>query len=260
MKTLIWIIVLIPLFIVALSVKWLFFPTVKDAWFAMDRDHLRKVPPGIVVFRPTHFHDNLYKFLVRAPYEHDGRRVFWIMGRDLPLRIALAVAYNVNRATVELPADAPQGHFDFLVTTSDDPTARLQSAIRDKLGLVAQEQTRDTSALAIKIADPGLPGLTVSSPAESSNAEYRKGRVYLTHVKIKSLTDQFERMIGDTPLVDETGLTNFYDFSIPWNGQIGRRSRLQATARATIDKMLGNLGLTLEPVRAPVQVLIVKHL
>lgn len=259
MKKIILIVVLIVVLIAAIGVKMFFFPSIRDNWFAMDRDRLLKVPPGLVVFRPTHFHDNVYRVIVNAPYKHNGHTVRWIMGRDLPLRIAIAVAYNVNRATVVLPADAPTGHFDFLVTTLDDPPARLQAAIRHKLGLVAQKETQETPVLAIKLVDPNLASLAVSGPAENQGVTYRKGELHFTHLQINDLTDEFERVI-DMPVVDETGLTNYYDFSMPWDRQTGERFMLEASSRGTIDKMLNNLGLTLQAANAPVKVLVVKHL
>lgn len=258
MKKIILIVALFILLIAALGVKLLFFPAVKDAWFVMDRDQLLKVPPGLVVFRPTHFHDNIYRVIVTAQYEHDGHAVHWIMGRDLPLRIAIAVAYSVNRATVVLPADAPTAHFDFLVTTLDDPPTRLQAAIRHKLGLVAQKETRDTPVLAIKVIDPNLSHLAGSGPSETPHVRYKKGQLYFTHFQISDLTDTFERKI-DMPVVDETGLTNYYDFSMPWDGDTGRKFSLEVTSRAAIDKMLNNIGLTLQADSAPVEVLVVKH-
>lgn len=253
------IIVLAVLLIAALAVKFFYFPSVKDAWFVMGRDHLLKVPPGLVVFRPTHFHDNVYRTIVGANYEHNGRNVQWYMGRDLPLRIVIAVAYSVNRAKVELPADAPTTHFDFLVTTLDDPPARLQTAIRDKLGLVAREETRDTPVLAIRLTDPGVNRLAASDPGGKTHVNYKKGELHFTHVQISELVGPFQRAM-DIPVVDQTGLTNYYDFSIPWNGAMGRQFSFEATSRAAIEKMLNPIGLTLQSDNAPLEMLVVKHL
>jgi uncharacterized protein (TIGR03435 family) len=175
------------------------------------------------------------------------------------LRVAIAVAYNVNRATVVLPTNASVNHFDFLVTTADDPPARLQAAIRHKLGLVAQKETLDTPVLAIKIMDPYLRNLTVSDPTEDPDVTWRKGELHFTHLQINDLTDTFERAI-DMPLVDETGLTNFYDFSVLWGAGMYNRYMFEATSRATIEKMFNNIGLTLQTDNAPVEVLVVKHL
>jgi beta-lactamase regulating signal transducer with metallopeptidase domain len=67
-----------------------------DVWFVMNRNNLLKVPPGLVIFRPTHFYDNIYKNIISAPYAHNGHEVRWVMGRDLPLRVAIAVAYKLT--------------------------------------------------------------------------------------------------------------------------------------------------------------------
>jgi uncharacterized protein (TIGR03435 family) len=50
------------------------------------------------------------------------------------------------------------------------------------------------------------------------------------------------------PTVDETGLTNFYDFR--WN--------FQSSDRSTIDKQLAALGLGLEPTNQMLNMLVVE--
>jgi uncharacterized protein (TIGR03435 family) len=259
MKKIITIVTLLVLVSTAICMKLFFFPSVKDGWFAMNRDHLLKVPPGLVVFRPTHFHDNTYRIIVTATYKHDGHVVHWIMGRDLPLRIAIAVAYSVNRATVVLPSYAPTNHFDFLITAVDDPPARLQSAIRRELGLVAHKETRETAVLAIKVADPYRSSLTLSDPAEEPGVKIANQKLCFTHVQINDLTDSFERAT-DIPVIDETELTNFYDFSVPWDTKTERQLTFSASSRAAIDKMLNAIGLKLEADNAEVDLLLVTHL
>lgn len=258
MKKIILVVALLALVIAALAVKWLFFPSVKDAWFAMDRNRLLKVPPGLVVFRPTHFHDNMYRTIITANDNHTGHEVEWFMGRDLPLRIAVAVAYKVNRATVVLPPDAPSGHFDFLVTTLDDAQVRLQAAIRHRLGLVGQSETRDTPVLAVQVMDPTLSELTPSGPDEKPGIRFKKGKLYFTHARLRWLIQPFEREM-DLPVVDETGLTNDYDFSMPWNEEMRNQFMLEASSRGAIEKMLNAIGLTLQETNAEVEMLVVKH-
>lgn len=243
----------------AVFVKLHYFPSVKDAWFEMNRGHLLKVPAGLVVFRPTHFHDNIYRIIVAADYHHNGRDVEWFLGRDLPLRIAMAVAYKVNRAFVLLPPDAPKNHFDFLATTLGDPQVDLQSAIRHRLGLVGQSEMRDTPVLAIEVMDPSLGNLSVSDPSEKFGMALRKGKIYFRHAHIQGLIQPFEREM-DMPLVDETGLTNAYNFSVPWNGEMRSQFMLEASSRGVIEKMLNAIGLTLRATNAPVQMLVVKHI
>jgi uncharacterized protein (TIGR03435 family) len=253
------IILLVAVFVaLILGAVCVFFPFTKDAWFAMDQQRLLQVPPGRVVLRPTHFSDNPGKIVVYAAYQNNDREVRWIMGRNLPLRVAFATAYDVNRANVLLPPDAPTNNFDFLVTTLDPPKEHLKVALLHKLGLVAQRETQDTDVLAIKIMNPSLPGLTVSDPGRKANAHFNQGKIYFTHVRIRALTDFFERTL-EIPVVDKSGLTNFYNFSMAWDPQTRNLLRSEATSRAAMDNIFNSWGLTLQPDTASVDMLVVKH-
>ncbi len=120
-----------------------------------------------------------------------------------------------------MPVDPPKGNFDFLVTVPKDPEAHLQSAIRRKLGYIAQPETRDTSVLALKVEDPNSSGLKVST-AKSDNLAEKNGRLYFTHQRLTTITDGLEGILK-TPMVDKTGLTNFYDFSLVWDAKTAQQ-------------------------------------
>ena len=61
------------------------------------------------------------------------------------------------------------------------------------------------------------------------------------------------------PVVDETGLTNFYDFSIPWNPRTQQQLPNGGIETAAGNKMLAGLGLELELATAPLEMLDVKN-
>jgi uncharacterized protein (TIGR03435 family) len=247
--------VLISILGAAVVVKLIFFPTVKDAWFTMSQPSLRRVPLGLVIIRPTHFpHSTVRKGVMYAPSEKDFR----VMGRDVPLRDIIAAAYGETPGRVLMPPGAPTNNFDFIVTlVAKDPLGRLKKAIHSKFGYTAEKQTLDTEVLALKVEDPSLPGLTVSPSDEKQNGKVKNGKLYLTHMKLTILTGGFEQILK-TPVVDETGLTNFYDFSVTWNPRFLSSLRNEVTARPTLDKMLAGWGLDLEPDTAPVEMLVVK--
>lgn len=76
-------------------------------------------------------------------------------------------------------------------------------------------------------------------------------------MRLKELTGGFEQVLR-TPVVDETGLSNYYDFSLAWNTQFLMRLRDESTARPAVDKLLGGWGLGLEPDTASLEELVVK--
>jgi uncharacterized protein (TIGR03435 family) len=172
------------------------------------------------------------------------------------VRTKIAAA-QMRAARVVLPPDAPTNHFDFIVTTTD-PWQRLAKALRNKFDYIAQKETRDTSVLALKVENAGFPGMALSSPVEKPNAYYKHGQYYLTHFQLTLLLPDIEQYLK-TPVVDETGLTNYYDFSLPWNIQLVQQLKNEATARPALDKVLATLGLGFEPDTASLEMLVVRR-
>jgi uncharacterized protein (TIGR03435 family) len=99
--------------------------------------------------------------------------------------------------------------------------------------------------------------MALSAEGEREDINYKKGKLYITHMKLKELTGPHEQTLK-TPVVDETGLTNYYDFSLGWNTQFLMQLRDAAAARPAVDKLLGDWGLGLEPDNASLEMLVVK--
>lgn len=247
---------LLALIAVAVMKLWLF-PSIKDAYFAMDARSLQQVPAGLVVVRPTHFPYLRRNGILYARSPQDGGNGPRMMGRNVPLRDVIAAAYNQSPPRVLLPPDAPQGNFDFLVTVAGNQRPRLQAAIRRKLGYVAQVERQDTEVLGLKVVDSSLPGLTVSGADEKENITFNDVKLLFTHLQLTVCADALEQFLK-APMVDKTDLTNFYDFSIAWDSQTRRRLQDDRTARATADQILNDLGLGLKPDMASLEMLVVK--
>ena len=241
----------------AVVVKLIFFPSVKDAYFMINNRSLQRVPAGLVIVRPTHFPSSPQRSSPPGIMETSVKGAQWMVGRNVTFQQLMAIAYNYNPGRIALPFNPPKGNFDFLVTVPKDPQARLQSAIRRRLGYTADVETQDTSVLALKVEDPNSPGLKPSTPGERENTDLRNGRLYFTHQRLTVVTDGLEQMIK-TPVVDETGLTNFYDFSLVWNQQIQQQISSSTMDQATGQKILANWGLGLEPDTASIEMLVVK--
>jgi uncharacterized protein (TIGR03435 family) len=234
-------------------VKLAFFPSIKDANFTMNIRSLQQATANVVIIRLTHFPKSTRNGVINTSSNRNGKSARWMMGRNVPLSDVIATAYGQNPSRVVLPPDAPKGNYDFLVTVADNPEQQLQSAIRRKLGYTAQMETRDSPVLALKVEDPNSQGLTISAAGEKQGEDMKGGKLYLTHMPLSILPGGLERRLK-TPVVDKTGLTNFYDFSIVWNQQMQSGQWDQATAK----KMLDGWGLGLEPDTAPIHMLVVK--
>lgn len=241
----------------AIVVKLAFFPAVADRYFLINQARLRQVPANVVVVRRTHFARGSGKFSPReGVVGANVNGAVRLVGRDVTFQQLIAVAYGSNLARVALPLNPPKDHFDFLVTVPKNPTGSLQLAIRKKLGYTAQREMRDTDVLALKATDPDSPGLQVSA-AGRQNISERNGRLYLTHMQMSTLANLLEQIVR-TPVVDKTGLTSYYDFSLAWDPQTARKIQAGTLDEETGKRILAEWGLTLEPDTASIEMLVVK--
>ncbi len=180
-----------------------------------------------------------------------------MVGINVTFQQLIATAYSYNPGRIVLPANLPKGNYDFLVTVSENPEARLQSAIRRKLGYTAQPETRDTQVLALKVEDANSPGLIISPAGEKQGTDFKNGRLNFKHQKLSILPDGLEQGLKQ-PVVDETGLTNFYDFSLVWDQRIQQQMQNGAFDLDMIKNILDGWGLGLEPDTASLEILVVK--
>lgn len=248
--------VMVLVLAMAVAVKLMFFPAVDDKYFLINQQRLAQAPPGLVIVRPTHFPSSPKKQSPPGTMQTNSKGEIRMVGRNVPFQQLIAIAYSYNPGHITLPPGAPKENFDYLVTVPKDPAARLQAAIRRKLGYTAQVETRDTPVFALKIIDPALPGLKVST-ATQQDISPKNGRLYFTHAQLSIVTDALEGMLK-TPVVDKTGLTNFYDFSLSWDTQTQRLIQGGTLDNETGSKILAEWGLGLEPDTAAMEMLVVK--
>jgi len=242
----------------AVTVKWLFFPAIKDSYFNLNNRTLQLVPSGIVLVRSTHFSPNSRSGVSMVSVRGIGGNTMRMVGRNVSLQKIIALAYGEAEGRVLLPVLAPTNNFDFLVTVRTSPREQLQKAIRRTLGYVAYKENQDTEVLALKVKNGTLPGMTASGEDVPSGVKVKNGRLYFTHMRVQSFTGSLEHMLK-LPVVDQTDLTNYYDFSTAWGTQTQRQLQNDATAQATVVKILSEWGLGLEPDTASVEMLVVKR-
>jgi uncharacterized protein (TIGR03435 family) len=239
-------------------VKVWFFLSVKDAYFALDVRSLKQVPVGTIFVRPTHFAFLRDKGLLRTTASQGSNNVVWLMGRNVSLRDVMAAGYEWDSERVALPPDATTNHFDFLIAgTISNELAGFQKVVRRKLGYSAQKESRNTDVLALKIANPALPALTVSRADEKRGVHFRNEKLYFKQMPLKVLVNVFARFL-ELPMVDKTGATNSYDFTVDWNSKTDQGFEAGTMTRAKVNQLVGALGLKLEPDTASIEMLVVK--
>lgn len=235
-----------------IAVKMIFFPSVDEKFFQTSQTRLRQAPANVAIVRPTHFPKSPTNGMVVANVNGAMRMV----GRNMTFQQLLATAYGYNPGRITLPPAPPNRNFDFLVTVPKDPTGRLQLAIKRKLGFTARREMRDTEVLALKVEDPNSPGLKVSTGG-ATDISARNGRLYLTHMQMANLVNLVEQVLK-MPVVDKTGLTNYYDFSMDWDAQTQQQAEGATMDRQTGRKILAEWGLGLEPDTASIEMLVVE--
>ena len=241
----------------AVAVKLIFFPSVSDAFFQLNESKVRKAPANLVIVRPTHFANARGNGIIITSFQQGGKSVRRVMGRNVTFQELMAMAYGRSASHVALPIGAPKDHYDFLVTVPDDLEQHLQSAVRRKLGYAAEMETRDTQVLALKVENPKADGLKASPDNEKESTDARNGRLYFTHTKLTVVTDGLDGILK-TLVVDKTGLTNNYDFSLVWDAQTQRQIQGGTLDIETAKKILAEWGLGLEPDTASMEMLVVK--
>src|SRR5262249_23543855 len=155
------------------------------------------------------------------------------------------------------PPGAPQGNFDFLVTKAGHVREQLRTAIQKQFGYAAKRETRDMDAFILKVTDVSLPGLKVSADNEDSDINYKSGKLYFTHKPFDYMVDGLSQGL-DKPVLDQTGLTNCYDFSMAWNADIEKAMQHGSINLDGTKKVIGHWGLGLEPTNVSMNVYIVE--
>jgi uncharacterized protein (TIGR03435 family) len=178
-----------------------------------------------------------------------------------------------------------------------DATELLQSLLEDRFKLVVHRETKDLPAYALVVVknglkikelppdpepdasdpDKGKVDVTASSGGRSGTVvSYGKGS-YVTYtlnkleakkVNFASLVDTLGRFV-DRPIVDMTGLTGKYDFTLEYSveelrslvrssgGDASRIPDLGGDPTVSIFSSLEGLGLKLEARKAPVEIIVV---
>jgi uncharacterized protein (TIGR03435 family) len=235
----------------AVVAKGSFYPTVKDSYFELNYFKFRQVPKNLLMVRPTHFTTGTGTF-VTTTSPKPGQNVLRMLGRNVPLEQVMAMAYGGNSARIVPPLLKHSGNFDCLVTVSDHPRERFQAAIKKKLGYTAHWENRDNDVLLLETIAPNPPAFKLSHDP-TGKSYFQSGKYWFFHMRPASIMGYLEDSFKQ-PVLDRTGMTNFYDFSvaISW-----RRND-----EPTLDELkntLGKLGLKLEPATEPVQMLVVEE-
>jgi uncharacterized protein (TIGR03435 family) len=194
--------------------------------------------------------------------------------RNLTLRVIAASAYNLPWSQIAGPSWIDSDRFDIVAKagkplTEDEMRPMLQSLLAERFHFLSHRETRGVDALALLVPKGGHK-MTPSKKNDGS-PESRQDPVRGTVIEGATLAELCENLSHDPdsiPVVDLTGLTGRFDFALNMKKyQDAMHARAMSEPRPTSEAELrlsflqdlisGELGLRLEPRRAPVEFLVI---
>jgi uncharacterized protein (TIGR03435 family) len=157
----------------------------------------------------------------------------------------------------------------------------LQALLAERFRLKAHFETRDAPAYALvvakngakfKAATPGDPypngehdreGKPVLGMQFKFGAGSNHGRLIAQGAPIAQLAQYLSGFLGPAvgrPVLDKTGLTGVYDFTMPILADWGSNREPEDSEASIFTVLQESLGLKLEPARAPVEFLVIDHI
>lgn len=214
---------------------------INNPWFDSDTEELRQLPADLAMLRPTHHRDDYAK--IRHYHENDS--LARTMGRNVTLRQVIGEAYDCSAAHVVLPPDAPKDRFDFLIATAGDAREHLRDLIQSEFHYDVRQDTRSMDVFILKVSDPALPGFAVSAADETSDINYKDGKLCFTREPVDKIVDGLSQGLNRL-VIDQTELTNNYDFSFTWSHDIGKAMENGKWNVDGVRKALATRGLVLD--------------
>jgi len=190
-----------------------------------------------------------------------------LTGTNVPLKRYLIAAWGLKDYQLSAPDWMNDERFDLTATMPagtppHEVLLMLQALLVDRFKLATHRETKELAVYALVVDRNGLK----LKPAEgfgTSVSSSPKRRSMRANVTMKGLAGTLSSLL-DRPVVDMTGLTGGFNINLEWapdempsnpNGNEGRAA--DGDPGPTIYTALHEVGLKLEPRKAPVEVLVV---
>ncbi len=179
-----------------------------------------------------------------------------LIGTGVSAQEVVASAYGFATPTrAVFDAALPTGRFDYIACLpggEETNETALQAEVKEKFGVAARTENRDTDVLFLKAIYPRSSGLKRNDRDYGNALRTTPNGFHGWHESMSNLAYLFEDMAG-VPIIDETGLTNRFDFDLNCN-----RADLENRDWDRVNQALAPLGLQLVPGRQPVEMLVVE--
>ncbi len=198
-----------------------------------------------------------------------------ITATGVPLKYIVRSAYNQTRDqfwfgepawldTAIFDIEAKFDYAEFKDPTDDQRRAMLQALLADRFKLAIHHETRDLPLYALVVAKTG-PKLREAKPEsymrDDSNHVYcRAGLTNFRQCTMAEFADDAAIVGIDRIVVDKTGLIGRYDFELLYERQTTAAATSPGAPPDIFTAIQDQLGLKLQPIRGPVDVLVVDHI
>lgn len=204
----------------------------------------------------------------------DGRRLKTI---NTPVSILIAFAYGIQQKQIVNGPAWMEERFDIdgVPDVEGSPNGQqmrmlVADALVQRFGLKFHHEQKELPVYALSVAKGG-PKLTVTADAPSTPGNFlysAPGRLRVTNSTMKDFCKGMQESAMDKPVVDQTGLTDRYDFLLNWTpdqSQFGGRVRPPAQDDPNAPPSLytalqEQLGLKLESTKANVEAFVVDQI
>jgi uncharacterized protein (TIGR03435 family) len=139
------------------------------------------------------------------------------------LRGILSEAYQVPETRIDAPEWCSKASYDFSVVTPQHEEALrwqlVKQALEAAFHLKLHEEMKETPVYVLRKAEGQEPKLRLATTkGKSSRWTPGKGEVEAMGASVGTVTHVAQFVLGDEVL-DETGLTDRYDFDLKWDGK-----------------------------------------
>ena len=190
---------------------------------------------------------------------------------NLPLKFIVAMAWQVPNDRVDGPSWTETDGFDIIAkpapnATRDAVFAMLQNLLAERFKLTTHREQKPVPVYALVVAKNG-PKLQPSAPDSSRRNPCTRDGLQLTCQSQKSTMGDLAQNLPrwgsmnwfDLPIVDRTGLSGAYDFSLTWTMTRKIDDSVDPPGLSLFDALQEQLGLKLELQKAPVDRIVIDH-
>jgi uncharacterized protein (TIGR03435 family) len=161
----------------------------------------------------------------------------------------------LNNDTWDLSAKLPPN-----MPTEQEPLYRraeqmLRNFLTEEFKLRTHRETKEFPVYALAVAKNGSK--LKPSAASQFNVKFGRGRLEFHHQSISGLA-RYLSQAADRPVIDQTGLQGFFDFTLEWTPDTPQPDPT-ASGPSIYTAIEEQLGLKLQPEKSPVEFLVIDH-